>query len=343
MHSGVGYDFVAGPSGLVVPSTADITHDGKPVKQVAFELVGPANTSKYLRGDNPPTWVAPQIDTIGAGTDITTNNVSTGKHGLTPKLPNDATKYLDGTGAYTVPPAGSPTGAAGGDIAGTGSSTYPNPTLTAIITAGGPVGSATTVPVITYDAKGRITAVSSATITPSPGSGGALTLISDTLLVSDTANFDLTSIPGTYTQLLLMLWIRSAAAAVTSDTINLRFNNLSTGIYYFQRIEASATAVSGAESLAATAGRVMRATAATSTANRYSSTTVTIPNYANTTDHKNWLSGGFWPTGTGTGTLEDFISGGVCADTGAVSRITILSATGANLKAGSRATLYGMA
>lgn len=37
-------------------------------------------------------------------TDITTNNVSTSKHGFTPKLPNDATKFLDGTGAYSVPP-----------------------------------------------------------------------------------------------------------------------------------------------------------------------------------------------------------------------------------------------
>ena len=51
------------------------------------------------------------IDTLNAGTDITTNNVSTTKHGLTPKLPNDATKYLDGTGAYTVPTAGAPVGA----------------------------------------------------------------------------------------------------------------------------------------------------------------------------------------------------------------------------------------
>lgn len=38
--------------------------------------------------------------------DITTNNVSTSKHGFTPKLPNDATKYLDGTGAYSVPAGG---------------------------------------------------------------------------------------------------------------------------------------------------------------------------------------------------------------------------------------------
>ena len=36
-------------------------------------------------------------------TDITANNVSTSSHGFAPKLPNDATKYLDGTGAYSVP------------------------------------------------------------------------------------------------------------------------------------------------------------------------------------------------------------------------------------------------
>lgn len=36
-------------------------------------------------------------------TDITTNNVSTSKHGFAPKAPNDATKYLDGTGAYSDP------------------------------------------------------------------------------------------------------------------------------------------------------------------------------------------------------------------------------------------------
>ena len=35
--------------------------------------------------------------------DVTTNNVSTSKHGYAPKAPNDATKYLDGTGAYSVP------------------------------------------------------------------------------------------------------------------------------------------------------------------------------------------------------------------------------------------------
>lgn len=47
-------------------------------------------------------------------TDITTADVSTTKHGLTPKLPNDATKYLDGTGVWSVPAGGGGGGTPGG-------------------------------------------------------------------------------------------------------------------------------------------------------------------------------------------------------------------------------------
>ena len=43
-------------------------------------------------------------------------------------------------------------------------------TLASTIAAGGPTGSATVAPIITYDAKGRLTTVSSATITPAVGS-----------------------------------------------------------------------------------------------------------------------------------------------------------------------------
>lgn len=55
------------------------------------------------------------VTTIGASkvteamqvlADNTTNDVSTTKHGYAPKAPNDATKYLDGTGAWSVPAGG---------------------------------------------------------------------------------------------------------------------------------------------------------------------------------------------------------------------------------------------
>lgn len=56
-----------------------------------------------------------------------------------------------------------PSGAAGGDLTGT----YPNPTLAAVISAGGPIGDGTHVPQITWDAKGRLLTVSSVAITSS--------------------------------------------------------------------------------------------------------------------------------------------------------------------------------
>lgn len=72
-------------------------------------------------------------------------------------------------------------GALTGDI--TASADSNATTLASVIVAGGPIGSATVTPIITYDAKGRLTAVSSATITPAASSitgGAALTRVDDT-------------------------------------------------------------------------------------------------------------------------------------------------------------------
>lgn len=63
-----------------------------------------------------------------------------------------------------------PSGAAGGDLTGT----YPNPTLAAAGPgATGPIGDATHTPAVTIDAKGRVTALSSVTITGTPPGGAA--------------------------------------------------------------------------------------------------------------------------------------------------------------------------
>ena len=70
--------------------------------------VGPGTTTTVMHGN------AAGAKSFGAVVeadqtlaDNTTNNVSTTKHGYAPKAPNDATKFLDGTGAYTTPSGGS--------------------------------------------------------------------------------------------------------------------------------------------------------------------------------------------------------------------------------------------
>ncbi len=79
------------------------------------------------------------------------------------------------TGDQTLPTTLPPSGAAGGDLAGT----YPNPTLGTVGTAG-TYGDATHVPQLTTDANGRVTAVTPVTITqpttlpPNGAAGGDL-------------------------------------------------------------------------------------------------------------------------------------------------------------------------
>lgn len=75
------------------------------------------------------------------------------------------------TAAIAAAPQGTVTSVtAGTGITMTGTATAPIVNITNTVTAGGPIGSATVAPIITYNAQGQLTTVSSATITPAVGS-----------------------------------------------------------------------------------------------------------------------------------------------------------------------------
>ncbi len=134
--------------------------------------------------------------------------------------------YNNATGAFSATPISLSTGAVGtlqaaqmpaltGDITTAGASLA---TTLASITTANQYGSSTVVPIITYDAKGRITAVSSATITG--GSGDAVLSATQTFSGANTfsSTVNISSV-ATITALVLgtTSFVHSSSSTITPD------------------------------------------------------------------------------------------------------------------------------
>jgi hypothetical protein len=90
--------------GLSLPSGLSVA--GSPVTGSGTLAVTAQNTSGFFKDAAGTTsWAAP-VEGDLSWSDILTLNVSTTKHGLAPKLPNDATQFLNGVGAWAVPAGG---------------------------------------------------------------------------------------------------------------------------------------------------------------------------------------------------------------------------------------------
>lgn len=167
--------------------------------------------------------------------------------------------------------------------------------------------------------------------------GSTYTPIATTTFGSAATSYTFSSIPGTYTDLVLIANY-GVAAGGSGDALSLRFNS-DTGSNY------SGTTLYGNGSSAAsqrfsnqTVINLQRSIGPTASSIE-SNAIVNIQNYANTTTYKTTISRANTPTGTYPGT-ETTVN--LWRSTAAITSITVLYLYGASFVTNTTLTLYGI-
>jgi hypothetical protein len=155
------------------------------------------------------------------------------------------------------------------------------------------------------------------------GSGGA-------------ANIEFTSIPQTYTDLLILCSTRSGNASV-GDDILIRFNGLTTNLS--SRSVYGTGSGTGSNNYASIAA-VGYTSAASATASTFGNCSLYIPNYASTTVNKS-VSGDGVAENNAT-TAVSLFGSGLWSSTAAITQINILPNAGSAWLQYSSASLYGI-
>jgi hypothetical protein len=155
------------------------------------------------------------------------------------------------------------------------------------------------------------------------GSGGA-------------ANIDFTSIPSTYTDLVLVTSARDVSAA-TDDFIYARFNSSATGYSGILLRGNGSTAAAGG--IGTTYAYVGQIEGTGRTASTFTNSTCYIPNYAGSSQKS--YSVDTVSENNATAAYAAIIAG-LWTGTAAISSITLTSATGSNFAQYTTAYLYGV-
>lgn len=193
-------------------------------------------------------------------------------------------------------------------------------------------------------AAGKFLNAGGAWSTPSASAGGALSVIADHVTgAGGEASYTFSSIPGTFTHLLLLGMVRSDAAGVNQTDIWLRFNGDTAGNYSSVEVGANNVAQVGGSYVATGATKMQMGlmTAATAPAGSFAPLRLEAPNYASTTPQKAFLGMSGFRRSTTTGDEFVFQGAGFWLNTAAITSITVLPASG-NLVQNSRLTLYGL-
>jgi len=154
------------------------------------------------------------------------------------------------------------------------------------------------------------------------GSGGA-------------ANIDFTSIPGTYTDLVILLSSRAATGGAAD--VEMQLNSDTTGTNYAtKQIQANGSTVA---SSGGAGNQTATSTGSTDTASTFASSSIYIPNYLGST-YKSYSTDTV--TENNATTAYATLRAGIWNNTAAITNIRLKHGSGANFAQYSTAYLYGV-
>lgn len=168
-----------------------------------------------------------------------------------------------------------------------------------------------------------------------------MTLIaSSTVGAGGAANIDFSSIPSTYTDLLLSYSGRTNNA-FNQDWLKLNFNNNSSS-YASKRLSGTGSSVAtDSNLLGTTVGFAGTMVGATATSNVFSNGYIYIPNYTSS-NNKPWSVDVVNEiNATGSETITTFAAG-LWSNSAAINQITLASNSGSTIQQYSTAYLYGI-
>lgn len=164
--------------------------------------------------------------------------------------------------------------------------------------------------------------------------------IYDTTLGVSAASIDVTGIVATYAHLMITLYARCDVAS-TFGTAVMRFNGDAGTNYDWQQLQGQAATASASENFANGALQIGNIPGNTAGANLFSANEIFIPNYAGSTNNKQFLAVAAAKVGTATTNMVVNVFGGGWRSAAAINRITIFPGSG-NLVAGTRLTIHAL-
>jgi hypothetical protein len=163
--------------------------------------------------------------------------------------------------------------------------------------------------------------------------GNTYVALATQTLGSASALITFSSIPSTYTDLILVTTVTPAASG---GTLYFRFNNDTATNYSFTELGGNGSAASSTRGTSTTSGLLFDYTVGMP-ASSQSTTITSFMNYSNTTTYKTAIG-----RGNNAATFVD-ANVSLWRSTSAVNRLDIFEVSSNNLAAGSTFTLYGIA